>query len=297
MPHPYVLTDDTLVVFVGNETFTAPRDHGRFDEVLAAVIAEDPVEEFRKILEPTTAIAAAVEAQNLGNVEVTSSSVLYNGAPVADVLVDRILDIVNCDLPLEPWKKFVQNLYANPYLAAREELYLFMEKGKMPLTEDGCFLAYKKVTEDYKDVHSRTFDNSIGQTVSMPREQVDKDRRNTCSTGLHFCSKDYISYFYSNRGHVIIVKINPADVVSIPADYENTKGRTWKYEVVGEIPEEEVAGKVWAPIEFDDDDDDDEDDWEPDPSCSCHACEEYYNREDDDEAFEAGCFEDSCDVF
>jgi hypothetical protein len=30
MPHPYVLTDDTLVVFVGNETFTAPRDHVRF---------------------------------------------------------------------------------------------------------------------------------------------------------------------------------------------------------------------------------------------------------------------------
>ena len=257
MPHPYVLTDDTLVVFVGNETFTAPRDHGRFDEVLAAVIAEDQVEEFRKILEPATAIAAAVEAQNLGNVEVTSSSVLYNGAPVADVLVERILDIVNCDLPLEPWKKFVQNLYANPYLAAREELYLFMEGAKLPLTEDGCFLAYKNVRPDFKDWHSNSIDNSVGQVVQMPREQVDADRRNLCSTGLHFCSKNYLREFHLYDGVTVVVKVNPADVVSIPADHSNTKGRTWRYEVVGVI--DNPMEKEWAPIDSYGDEEDDED--------------------------------------
>jgi hypothetical protein len=32
----------------------------------------------------------------------------------------------------------------------------------------------------------------------------------------------------------MILKINPADVVSIPSDYNNTKGRTCRYEVVGE---------------------------------------------------------------
>jgi acyl carrier protein len=34
----------------------------------------------------------------------------------------------------------------------------------------------------------------------------------------------------------MLVNINPADVVSIPADYKNTKGRCWRYEVVDEIP-------------------------------------------------------------
>lgn len=36
----------------------------------------------------------------------------------------------------------------------------------------------------------------------------------------------------------MILKINPADVVAIPSDYNNTKGRTWKYEVVGEYLED-----------------------------------------------------------
>jgi hypothetical protein len=33
----------------------------------------------------------------------------------------------------------------------------------------------------------------------------------------------------------MLVKVNPADVVSIPSDYNNAKGRAWKYEVVGEM--------------------------------------------------------------
>jgi hypothetical protein len=32
-----------------------------------------------------------------------------------------------------------------------------------------------------------------------------------------------------------VVKINPADVVAIPSDYANAKGRAWTYEVVDEI--------------------------------------------------------------
>ena len=33
----------------------------------------------------------------------------------------------------------------------------------------------------------------------------------------------------------MIVKINPRDVVSIPTDYNNSKGRACRYEVIGEL--------------------------------------------------------------
>jgi hypothetical protein len=33
---------------------------------------------------------------------------------------------------------------------------------------------------------------------------------------------------------VLLVKIDPADVVSIPSDYDNAKGRAWRYQIVGE---------------------------------------------------------------
>jgi hypothetical protein len=79
-------------------------------------------------------------------------------------------------------------------------------------------------------------DNSIGKIVEMERNEVDDNKDQTCSTGLHFCSQDYLPHFgngYDSR--VVILKINPADVVSIPSDYNNAKGRACKYEVVGEI--------------------------------------------------------------
>jgi hypothetical protein len=33
----------------------------------------------------------------------------------------------------------------------------------------------------------------------------------------------------------VILKINPRDVVSIPSDYNNSKGRACRYEIAGEL--------------------------------------------------------------
>jgi hypothetical protein len=110
-------------------------------------------------------------------------------------------------------------------------------------------LAYKKVREDYKDIHSGTMDNSVGQIVEMERNQVDDDKDRTCSTGLHFCSKDYLPYFGTGPGsRVVILKINPADVVSIPSDYNDSKGRACKYEVIGEM-EVDADRAFTAPVQ------------------------------------------------
>jgi hypothetical protein len=73
----------------------------------------------------------------------------------------------------------------------------------------------------------------------MPRNKVDEDKDRTCSYGLHFCSISYLPHFSDScGGHTMIVKINPKDVVAIPADYNNTKGRTCRYEVIGEYTED-----------------------------------------------------------
>jgi len=84
----------------------------------------------------------------------------------------------------------------------------------------------------------------VGDAPFMDRGAVDDDRNNTCSHGLHFAAKDYATMFGGGRGHMMAVKVNPADVVSIPADYNNQKGRAWKLTVIAEIteplPEKEV---------------------------------------------------------
>lgn len=160
--------------------------------------------------------------------------VFYKDSPVGGVLEERMLTMLDEGFSLIPMSRFLANLQNNPSKRVVDQLYEFLEKGKNPLTEDGCFLAYKAVRGDFKDIHSGTFDNSIGKVIEMPRNRVDEDPDRTCSQGLHVCSFDYLPYFSHAGGHVVVCKVNPADVVAIPRDYKNTKMRVCRYEVVSE---------------------------------------------------------------
>jgi hypothetical protein len=132
----------------------------------------------------------------------------------------------------------MENLMLNPSKRAVTELYGFLEKNNLPITPDGSFLAYKRIRQDYKDVYTGTMDNSVGKVVEMERNRVDDDQNRTCSTGLHFCSHGYLSHYSGER--IVIVKINPRDVVSIPTDYNDSKGRACRYEVIDEIDKEKA---------------------------------------------------------
>jgi hypothetical protein len=151
------------------------------------------------------------------------------------VLTNRLIEMYHDGFPIEPLIAFMENLMSNPSKRAVEELYGFLEKGNLPLTPDGYFLAYKKVRQDFRDCHTGTMDNSVGQVVEMERNAVDDDQNRTCSAGLHFCSKEYLPHFGGHDSRTVILKINPRDVVSIPTDYNNAKGRACRYEVIGEL--------------------------------------------------------------
>ena len=119
----------------------------------------------------------------------------------------------------------------NPSRRAVNELYAFLEHKAMPLTPDGNFLAYKGVREDYTDWHSGKFRNQVGDEHSMIRNNVCDDANIGCSYGFHAGSLDYAKQ-YGNGGHLMVVEIDPRDVVSVPLDCEQQKLRTAKYKVV-----------------------------------------------------------------
>lgn len=247
MTFSYNITDNSIVV-VDSVTFkslNANKDNSNFQAIIDALKdKETTFDDLVQLFSPAAAISAATE--DYTNIEVRDGVLLYKEVPVHGALADRVLQIVREGLPVEPWAKFAENLYRNPALYAQDELYLWLEASDLPITPDGHFLAYKRVRDDYTDVHSGTFDNSIGCTPSMKREDVDSDRSRTCSAGLHFCSKGYLKHFGGSR--VMVVKVNPEHVVSIPNDYSNAKGRACQYTVVGEITESDLSDKVWPAI-------------------------------------------------
>ncbi len=228
MSYPFIIQGSNLTVVIDGNPHTISNTHVTFEKVKEAIKAGD-WDKVKDIIEPKKVVLNYGQ----GNLSIQGETLYWKGKPWHNAMATRMIQMLQDGFPIEPMVNFMNNLMCNPSNRSVQELYGFLEKNNLPITPDGCFLAYKKVRADYKDVHSGTFDNSPGQVVEMERNEVDDKADNTCSHGLHFCSKDYLQHFGGER--IVIVKINPRDVVSIPTDYNQSKGRACRYEVISEL--------------------------------------------------------------
>jgi len=201
-----------------------------------------------------------------GKVEIKDGVVYYNGQAMHNVLTNRIIGLMREDFPFAPVVKFFDNLMQNPSSSSVNELYTFLEHRALPITEDGHFLAYKHVRDDWTDIWTGKIDNSVGKVVEIIRNQVDDDRNKGCSYGLHCGTIEYVKNYSgsgcNDGGHYIIVKVNPKDVVSVPLESNCTKLRTCRYEVLGIYSGDLVAplynNMGGPPTTFDDPEDEEE---------------------------------------
>jgi len=224
----YIITPEGISVVSNGQSYTLSSTHGNYNDVLDAIRNDEPESVIIELLNPKVALT-----RYLGDkFEVGENTVKFNGEEVHGTLVRRIIDCHRDGLPTEPLLKFFENLEANPSFRARQELYDFLAHRNMPITPDGCFLAYKSVRSDFTDHHTGKFSNRVGSVLEMERRKVDDDRDNGCSYGFHAGSLEYATTFGSEDRKVLIVKVNPADVVSVPTDCECQKLRTCRYEVV-----------------------------------------------------------------
>lgn len=251
---PYIVQGQNIVIVIGTSPHTIGPKHIAYERIKEALKNQD-WDIVRDLVEPKQAIIN----YGKGNVSIKGETFYWKGEVFHNALSARMIEMLREGFSIEPLVKFMDNLMENPSYRSVQELYGFLEKNNLPITPDGCFLSYKKVREDYKDVHSRTILNKPAYlltdeekaslpvtvngvtvevvnnvtTVSMPRNKVNDDATKTCSEGLHFCSEEYLNHFSGAK--ILILKINPADCVSIPVDYNNSKGRCCKYEIVGEL--------------------------------------------------------------
>jgi len=242
MSYPFVIQGNNVTVVIGNQPHTISKTHITYQKVVDAIKAND-WETVKDVIEPKKVVLNYGQ----GNVSIQGDKLFWKGTEFHGALATRMIQMLQDGFTIEPMVLFMENLMQNPSKRAVDELYGFLEKNNLPLTPNGHFLAYKKVRRDYKDIHSGTMDNSVGQTVEMDRNQVDDNKDQTCSSGLHFCSLSYLDHFGGSDSRVMVLKINPRDVVSIPSDYNDAKGRACRYEVIDEIggePEEAFVAPV-----------------------------------------------------
>ena len=230
MSVPFMWVDGNLTVILKNKSHQVIPDHTNYKLILEAL----PTATEDELLELID-IEKAVVTFSQGQVSIQNGKVMFEGEQVHGSISKRIIEFMSKGLPFEPLVKFLENLMENPSMQSQQELYDFLEHENLPVTEDGCFLAYKAVNKDFKDKWRGTFDNSVGQVCTMRRAKVDDNRGRGCSAGLHAGALNYVATYGSvDAGdNIVIVKINPEDVVSVPSDCNCEKLRTCKYEVVG----------------------------------------------------------------
>ena len=249
MSVPFMWVDGNLTVILKNKAHQVLPEHTNYKMILEALPTANE-DELLDLVDHEKAVANFSD----GLVEVKNGKVLCEGEEVHGSISQRILEFMKKGLPFQPLVNFLNNLMNNPSMQSQKELYDFLEHEHLPITEDGHFLAYKAVRSDYMDKYRGTFDNHVGNVCEMRRAKVDDNRSVGCSNGLHAGALNYVASYGSveNNDRIVIVKINPADVVSVPSDCNCEKLRTCRYEVVGEY-----QGELLKPLyksEFGEDD-------------------------------------------
>jgi hypothetical protein len=244
MNEPQVIfTENSLTVVIEGKTETMSSSHPNWYRATEALRSEDYAS-----LPALFDVETGIEDFTEGNITVKDGVLYYQDQEIHNHVVDRIFDFMRKGVPHKPLVKFLDKLMENPSKRAVDELYRFLENKSMPLTHDGNFVAYKSVTKGYKDHHSKTFDNSVGQELEMIRNTVCDDANIGCSEGFHAGAYDYAKSFGAQEDSVIMrVEINPKDVVSVPNDSGYQKLRTCRYKVV-----EECEHIMYEPIYGDD---------------------------------------------
>ena len=235
----YIRTTTGFSFVIDNKAYVVESTHRNFDLIKQAVrdgewsLIPGMINQGERI----ATYFATADSHIVGKLklDLNNNEVTYMDRVLPGVLVTHILDMYNDNFDLVPMAKFLKRLYNNPSAKAVEQLYGWMEANGITIDEEGYLVAYKRVQDNYTSFYDSVTLNSVGTQVQMPRNAVDDRSERTCSNGLHFCSQSYLPAYCSGAGRVLILRIDPADVVSIPTDYKFAKGRACSYYVVSEL--------------------------------------------------------------
>jgi hypothetical protein len=257
---PFTMTQESITVVIDGRihTFQAgtPQYHGLRDCIFR--------EDWDAIARHVT-LSGALQ-QWLGDKFVVADNVIsYQDAPLPTSLSERIFAMAAGGESPAPLFAFYERLSRNPSWRSVQRLWDFLAHIGIPLEPDGTFLTYKGVREDFYDQYSGKFLNEPGQVHRMMRNRISDDSSRTCDQGFHVGA---LRYAMNWGPRVVIVRVDPEHVVSVPDDYSGEKMRVCEYAVVGNwvasagedgLPTATMPSTVY---DINEDEDEDEDgDW------------------------------------
>ena len=187
----FIYVDGVLNLVLGGKVVQVTKEHPSY-AIVKKNLATATEAEINDLLDKNLAIKKFVEKDSDGQAKVVNNVVYFNNIEIHNTLATRIIEFMHEGLPFKHLLKFMENMAENPSYQSQKELYDFLEHKGLPITEDGCFLAYKAIKSNWTDKHTGKIDNSIGKVVKEKRQNVDDDRTKDCSKGLHCGALDYV---------------------------------------------------------------------------------------------------------
>lgn len=236
------------------------------------------------------------------NLKIKNGQIVFGEFVLEETLASHMLSLLDEEeVPKDEklWKsyiRFLDNLHQNVNEDIRKQLFRWMDYERrtgnhFAITEDGCFVGYKgcqgtilepmsvftgKAIVDGEDFEGH-IPNRVGSVVQMPRATVQNDPSIGCAQGLHVGTRDYATAW---APILILVKVNPRDVVSVPYECDSQKIRVCEYTVL-KVTDATEEHKMFHPNL--DEDYDDYEDYED------HEDYEDYEDYEDDEDDEDYC--------
>ena len=255
--------DNHWTVVLGGQPHQFDHTHPEYNGLCECVMAGD-ADEFVNLINTGTVI----ENWSEGNFEFRDGFLYYENEQVANQPTERIINMIKNSWDYKPMLAYLDRLYQNVSNRAVHESYTWCSNKGLPITDDGMLIGYKGVSlysgedrfdnlgrplakGDHVDKYTGTsFRNNIGDECSMNRRGVSDNCNDGCASGLHVGTYEYAESWAGTNGVVVLVKFDPADIVSVPTDCQYSKMRVSKYTVVS-VAREQLEEEVYMEEEYD----------------------------------------------
>ena len=232
--------NSTITVYENGETYTANQDHPNYEMIVRVAIDGGEVGHLFNLATVAYDKFNAITER----ITINGSTLYYDHDPIDGPLAEQVVKFYREGHEFGPLVKFYEKLQLNPNEHSREQLFVWLNRN-FTIDSDGDIVMYKGVNVvegGFTSIHAgpaivnnvavngNVF-QKVGDVVEMPRSDVQHDPYVGCSTGLHASNFEYARSF--TTGAVLTVKVNPADVVSVPTECEAQKVRVCRYTVTG----------------------------------------------------------------
>lgn len=259
-------TKSSLTFVFGEELYTVGDEHPEYENIhyvlttqregIAPEVERSNGELLVRLAQTTPAESVGGAMSKLSeHITYDGSQIRYDDEPLHGTIVEHIIgSLILGNRNWEPLVNFLEKLHQNPSHIARRELFDWIKREGLTITDAGDFIGYKGLRQDGRSrMAGRAFvdgalveghiPNTLGSVITMERADVSDDRLVACGPGLHVGSMRFAEGF--SRGQLATLLVSPADVVCIPssADFHKIRVHSYRVAAVGLIENHVYLGR------------------------------------------------------